>query len=230
MARENLEITLAPRSVLGKKLRQLRRDGFVPAHMYGQSAEALTLQGERLTIGRLVPKAGANIAITVTVEGAKGNDVCLIREVQRHPVSEEILHVDFMRVDISQKITAEVPLTLLGESPAAREQGGTVIQPTATLPVEALPLEMPEALSVSIDDLLEFGDVVLVSAIDVPEGAQILLEDDDVVARVLAPRIEAEPEVELAEGELAEGEEGELAEGEEGDGEADEGAGSAEAE
>ena len=135
-----------------------------------------------------------------------------------------------MRVDVSQKITAEVPLTLLGESPAAREQGGTVIQPTTTLPVEALPLEMPEALSVSIDDLLEFGDVVLVSAIDVPEGAQILREDDDVVARVLAPRIEAEPEAELEEGELAEGEEGELAEGEEGDGEADEGTGSEEAE
>ena len=225
MARENLEITFAPRSVLGKKLGQLRRDGFVPAHMYGQNAEALTLQGERLEIGRLVPKAGANIAVTVAVEGTKDKDVCLIREVQRHPVSEEILHVDFMRVDVSQKITAEVPLTLLGESPAAREQGGTVIQPTPTLPVEALPLEMPEQLSVSIEGLLEFGDVVLMSAIEVPEGAQILLEDDDVVARVLAPRIEAEPETELEEGELAEGEEGELAEGEEGDGNADEGAG-----
>ena len=68
------------------------------------------------------------------------------------------------------------------------------------------------------------------SAIEVPEGAQILLEDDEVVARVLAPRIEAEPETELEEGELAEGEEGELAEGEEGDGEADEGTGSEEAE
>ena len=222
MARERLEITLVPRTVVGKKVRQLRRDGFMPAHMYGQSADALTLQGETLEMRKLVPQAGANIAVTVTVEGAKGNDVCLIREVQRHPVSEEILHVDFMRVDVSQKITAEVPVTLLGESPAAREQGGTVIQPTATLPVEAFPLEMPEMLSVSIDELFEFGDVVLVSAIEVPEGAEILLEDDDVGARVLAPRIEAEPEPELEEGELAEGEEGELAEGEEGDGETDE--------
>jgi len=215
MATDRIELTLSPRTAFGRHVRRLRRQGFVPVHVYGQGGEPLSLQAEERLLRRLVPRAGGNIPVSVSVEGGESNNICFIREVQRHPVSENLLHVDFMRVDVSQVVITEVPLNLVGESPAVRERGGVVIQPDNSLLVEALPLDMPEELTVSIAELMEIGEVVKISEIAVPEGARILRDDDDVVVRILAPRIEVEEEPEVVEGE--EGEEGEGVEGEEGE-------------
>ncbi len=208
---ERPSITLSDRQVVGKKVRTLRREGFIPVHYYGRGMESLTLQASTGMLRKVVDEAGANIPIEVDVEGTDGSDICFVREVQWHPVNGSLLHVDFMRVDITERVTAEVPITLTGQSEAVRELGGVIIQPFQTLPVEALPLDMPKEVIVDVTPLRMFGDAVRVGEIELEGESEILRDDDDLLVTVQEPRIEIEEEVvdeELEGEELAEGEEG----------------------
>lgn len=223
---ERPSITLSDRQVVGKKVRALRREGFVPVHYYGRGMESLTLQASTGMLRKVVDEAGANIPIEVDVEGTDGSDICFVREVQWHPVNGSLLHVDFMRVDITERVTAEVPITLIGQSEAVRELGGVIIQPFQTLPVEALPLDMPKEVIVDVTPLVMFGDAVRVGEIELEGESEILRDDDDLLVTVQEPRIEIEEEVvdeELEGEELAEGEEGAEGEGAEPAAESEEG-------
>ena len=220
---ERPSITLSARQVVGKKVKTLRREGVVPVHYYGKGVESLTLQAAGVTLRKVVTEAGANIPVEVVVEGSAESDICFVREVQWHPVNGTLLHVDFMHVDVTERVTAEVPVVLTGQSEAVRELGGVIIQPFQTLPVDALPLNMPESITVDITPLQMFGDAVRVGDLEVEEGIEILRDDDDLLVTVQEPRIEEEPvaeEEELEGEELAEGEEaveGEDAEAQESD-------------
>ncbi|MYD51100.1 MAG: 50S ribosomal protein L25 [Dehalococcoidia bacterium] len=220
---ERPSITLSARQVVGKKVKTLRREGVVPVHYYGSGIESLSLQAAGVTLRKVVTEAGANIPVEVVVEGSAESDICFVREVQWHPVNGTLLHVDFMHVDITERVTAEVPVVLTGQSDAVRELGGVIIQPFQTLPVDALPLNMPESIIVDITPLEMFGDAIRVGDLEVEEGIAILRDDDDLLVTVQEPRIEEEPvaeEEELEGEELAEGEEapeGEEAEAQESD-------------
>ncbi len=223
---ERPSITLSDRQVVGKKVRALRREGFVPVHYYGRGMESLTLQASTGMLRKVVDEAGANIPVEVDVEGTDGSNICFVREVQWHPVNGSLLHVDFMRVDITERVTAEVPITLTGQSEAVRELGGVIIQPFQTLPVEALPLDMPKEVIVDVTPLVMFGDAVRVGEIELEGESEILRDDDDLLVTVQEPRIEIEEEVvdeELEGEELAEGEEGAEGEGAEPAAESEEG-------
>ena len=208
-------VKLSPRSVIGKKVKQLRRQGVVPVHMYGVGIDSQPLQIEAGLLRKLLPRVGTNVPVSIEIDGGDGENICFVREVQRHPVTEAILHVDFIRVDVSQTIRAEVPLVLIGNAPAVR-QGGTLLQPLQRLLVEALPMNMPEALEVDVADLDDFEKAVYVSSIEVDSNVTVITESEEMIARVIPPRVEVEEEVvgeELEEGEeAAEGaEEGEEA-------------------
>ena len=208
-------LTLSPRTVTGKKVKKLRGDGMVPVHMYGGAEGPMTLQVAGQLLRRVLPRVGSNIPLTVAVEGVKGESTCFVREVQRHPVSEELLHVDFLRVDVSQQIRAEVPIRLTGVAPAARELGGTLLQPLQSILVEALPMSIPAALQVDVSNLDDFEKTIFVRDVEVGSDVTVITSDDELLARVMPPRI-------LEEFEIAEAaEEGEEVEGEgEGEGEA----------
>ena len=220
---ERPSITLSDRQVVGKKVKALRRAGFIPVHYYGSGFESLTLQAAVSTLRKVVDEVGANIPVVVDVEGTAGSDICLVREVQWHPVNGSLLHVDFMRVDVTELVIAEVPVVLIGQSEAVRELGGVIIQPFQTLPVEALPLNMPKDVAVDITSLLMFGDAVRVGDIALNKDFTILRDDDDLLVTVQEPRVEEEiveeeeglEGEELEEGEAAE--DGEAAEAQESD-------------
>ncbi|MCH8061825.1 MAG: 50S ribosomal protein L25 [Chloroflexi bacterium] len=198
-------VKLSPRSVIGKKVKQLRRQGVVPVHMYGVGIESQPLQVEAGVLRRLLPQVGTNVPVSIEIDGGDGENICFVREVQRHPVTEAILHVDFIRVDVSQTIRAEVPLVLIGNAPAVR-QGGTLLQPLQRLLVEALPMNMPESLEVDVADLDDFEKAVYVSSIEVDSNVTVITESEEMIARVIPPRVEVEEEVvgeELEEGEEA---------------------------
>ena len=196
---DELRLSFAPRTVVGKKVKILRREGTVPVHMYGRGIEDQALQVEVGLLRRILPQAGANIPITITVDGQDGDNLCFVREVQKHPVTEELLHADFMRVEATQSITAAVPLILDGEPGGVRDLGGNLMQPFSTLDVEALPAAMPAALHIDVSHLDDFEKSVRVGELSVPEGATILMNPNEMIARVLPPRIEEEEPV-LGEG------------------------------
>ena len=140
---------LSQRTVTGKKVKQLRKQGILPVHMYGSGIESQVLQGSAGELRRVLPRVGANIPVSVQVEGSDDENICFVREVQRHPVTEDILHVDFIRVDVTQTISAEVPITLVGSAPAT-QQGGTLLQPLTSLLVEALPMDIPASVEADV--------------------------------------------------------------------------------
>jgi large subunit ribosomal protein L25 len=154
---------------------------------------------------------GGNVPITVEVEGTEGENICFVREVQRHPVSEQVIHVDFLRVDADQIVTAEVPIILDDDAPAVRNLGGTLAQPLQSLRVEALPLDMPASLHISVSSLEGFEDAVRVGDLVLGEGVTTSIGSNEMIARVMQPRLEEEVEEEevLEEGDLVESEDGE---------------------
>ena len=208
---DELALKLSLRTITRKKVKGLRRNGVVPVHFYGRGTESQSLQVDVGVLRRLLNRAGGNVPTKVEVEGQKGENICFVREVQRHPVTEELLHVDFLRVDVSRMMRAEVPILLRGDAPAVRNLGGTLLQPLASLEVESLPMNMPASFELDVSGLDDFEKAVRVGDIQVDANVTVLREADEMVARVAQPRVEEEPEVaeeveEVEEGEEVEGE------------------------
>ena len=205
-------LKLSPRTVIGKKVNVLRRQGLVPVHVYGVQIEPASLQVEDQTLIRLLDQVGTNIPVSVEYDGGDKENICFVREVQRHPVTEAIIHVDFLRVDVSQKISAEVPIILEGAPPGVTQMGGVLLQNLQSLLVEALPMEMPSAFHVDITILEDFEKTIVVGDVTTPGEVAILSDPNEMIARVTAPRIEVvegEEEEEEVEGEPGEEGEGE---------------------
>lgn len=198
-------LKLDRRTLLGKKVRSLRRQGVIPVHVYGADIEPANLQVDDRTLNRILPQIGSNIPISVEYEGQDGENICFVREVQRHPVTESVIHVDFLKVDVSQTIAAEVPVVLVGSAPAVTQMAGTLLQNIQSLSIEALPMNMPAEVTVDISGLVDFDTTIAVGDVSVPGDVSVLNETGDVIVRVAPPRLEVEVEDE----DLAEGEEGE---------------------
>ncbi len=202
------EITLQaqPRTALGKKVRALRRTGATPIHVYGGGMEPASLQAETRELVRTLTEVGFTTPLTVTVNGDA--HFVIVREVQRHPVSELLLHVDFLAVSRTERREAAVPLHFEGEAPGAREEGAMISEDLHDLVVEALPTDMPASLTVDLAVLADADAVIHASDIALPAGVTLVTEADALVARIVFRRVaEEEPEVGAVEGEEpAEGE------------------------
>ena len=206
-------LRLQPRAVLGKKVKALRRQGIVPVHVYGKGTEPMSLQVDNQVLQRALDVAGTNVPLSVEVDGQDGESLCFVREVQRHPVNEGLLHVDFLSVDVSETVTAEVPVVVVGAAPAAQEMGGTLLQLLQSILVESLPMNVPASFEVDVSGLDDFEKGIFVRDLAVSADVTFVTEPDELVARVSAPRIEVEEVEEALEEELEEGE----VEGEEGE-------------
>ncbi len=200
------------RSVLGKRVKRLRRDGWIPGNLYGRGRESQSIQTADSEVRRVFSAVDRNAVVPIAIDGAEDTIPVVLREVQRHPVSRQILHMDFYEVDLTRRIHSEARLVLIGSS-EAESRGGTVVQSLEHVVLEALPTEMPSVLEVDVSGLDDFGQSVLVRDLALPDGVESLTDDTVAVATVLAPRVAEEDEVE--EEELLEGEEGEVEEEEE---------------
>ena len=202
-------VKLDPRIITGKKVKQLRRQGVIPVHLYGADIQPSNLQIDGRALNRLLPQVGTNIPVSIEVEDQEMENICFVREVQRHPVTDEVIHVDFLRVDVTRTVSAEVPLALTGVSPAVTQMAGTLLQNIQSLSIEALPMDMPAEVPVDISVLIDFDTTLLVGDIEVPGNVTVLNDPEETLVRVAPPRLEVETfdDEELEEG-AEEGEEG----------------------
>ncbi len=203
-----VKVKLLSRTVIGKKVKNLRRKGIVPVHVYGNGVEPMSLQTDAQVLRRLLPQVGTNIPLSVEIEGNKGENICFVREVQRHPVTEDVLHVDFLRVDVAQTIQAEVPIVFVGEAPAARQMGGTLLQSLQNVLVEGLPMNIPPLVEIDVSGLDDFEKSIYISDLEIAADVTLITNPEELIARVSPPRVEVEEVVEEGE-EAAEGEEAE---------------------
>jgi len=218
---DGLSLTVLPREITGKKVSTLRRDGITPVHLYGSGIESQSLQANTAVIGKVITQAGTNVPINVVIEGQDSENICFVREVQFHPVTERLVHVDFIKVDVTKTIRADVPINIEGLAPAVRNLGGTLLQPLQSVTVEALPMDIPISYTLQADILVDFETNLYVRDLEISDTVEIINDDDDLVAGVVAPRIEREisaidSEAEDTDGESAEGVESDSEPSEEG--------------
>ena len=205
------------RAVLGKRVKQLRRDGLVPGNVYGRGQESRAIQTDLTEIERVFGSVDRNAVVTMSIDGTTETIPVVLRDIQRHPVTRRLLHLDFYQVDLTRTIHSEARLALIGESEAV-SMGGTVVQSLESLTLEALPTAMPSVIEVDISVLEDFGHSVLVRDLELPEGVIALTDGAVAVATALAPRVteeEEEAEELAAEEALAEAAEGDEEEAEE---------------
>jgi len=196
--------------------RALRRADLVPAVIYGRDFAPRSLQAPYRAVAQVVRVAGGNRLVELTIEGNDQAETILIREVQRDPVSNQILHLDFYRIVEGQRITSLVPLVEQGRAPIAQE-GGMATQVLEALEVECLPRDIPESISIDITRLVDAHSHLTVADLEIPENVTVLTPANAEVVRVAMPRKLEVEEVEALELEIgvAEAEEAEEAEREE---------------
>ena len=188
--------------------RRLRSEGLLPAVVYGQGMESTSVYiNAREFTNALKTEAGSNIILNIEL-GEKDKVTALARQIQRHPYKDEFVHVDLIKVDLTQNVEAEVQINYLGIPIGVKEEGGLVQTINNTLRISALPTNIPTSLDIDIAHL-NVGENVIASDIELPEGVTLANEDDDsVMVIVTLPRAAVEEEEDLL-GEGLEGEEGE---------------------
>ena len=206
-----LKLKAENRVITGKKVKKLRQDGNIPVHMYGNKEASKNLSIEKKVIDALLANTGQNVAISLEINGENGENVCLIRDVQRHPVTEEVLHIDFLKVDLNKKIQVNIPISIIGTASAVWQLGGTLLQSLQSISVQILPLNIPEKFELDISSLNTFEDSLFIKDVKIDKGIDVNDDLEILVARVMPPRVEEdiqtqEEEVGAAEVPVVEGE------------------------
>jgi large subunit ribosomal protein L25 len=202
-----LELTLDPRDASGKGNKRLRRQGVVPAVVFGKGTDSVPVQVEAKQFETLYRAAGRTALVKLTVPGVKGSKSGIIKSVQRNPITGQPLHVNFFLVDLKHEMQSEVPLVFVGEAPAIEQANGTLMTPLDHLRVRALPGDIPHEIQVDLSPLTDLEAAIHVRDIQLPDGKVTILNDpDELLARVLPPRVEEEVVVPAEEAELEEAE------------------------
>ena len=195
---DQIELVAASRDILGKKVRFLRRQGLIPANLYGHNVKSTALQIETSQLKHTLTKAGMSSLIALKVDGTKRPKMVIVRQLQREPLSGEILHVDLYQVKMEEKIKLEVPLLFVGEASAIKERGGILVQNMSSLEVECLPANMPHNIEVDLSVLTEIDQAVHVRDIHTDEGVSILTDPDQAIVQIARSRVEVEIAEEVA--------------------------------
>jgi large subunit ribosomal protein L25 len=212
----DLQINVDARTVTGKHTRRLRAAGIVPGVLFGKKAGSVPVQLDAKALEGLYREAGRTSIVRVSVDGGRPTSA-VIKSLQRHPLSGQAVHVDFFAPDLTQEMTVDVPLVFDGQAPAVEATGGSLFTSLNSLHVKALPSDLPHELRIDLSPLVDLESIIHVRDVTVAENVTILNDPEEMIARVLPPRVEEEPEPVVAEGE--EGLEGEAAAEGEGAGE-----------
>ncbi len=221
----DLELTLDAREAQGKANKRLRREGFVPGVVYGKGEDSTNVQVEAKTFEVLYRAAGKTSVVKFRLPGASRATSGFIKSVQRHPLSGRALHVDYYLVNLKVEMEVDVPLIFTGEAPAVEATGGTLLHNMSSIHVKALPTDIPHEIVVDVSVLKSLDVAIHVRDLNLNRDlVNVMTDGETLVATVVPPRVEEEPEPVVAEGEEGEaaedgeGGEGEAAEGGEGDG------------
>jgi len=195
-----LELKSEKRTLLGKKVKSLRRKGVIPAVVYGGKEGSVPIELGLKEFSKIFKTAGETTLIKLFVNDAVKN--VLIHDISRDPMTEEINHVDFYEVKMDEKITTKVSLVFIGDAPAVIDLGGVLVKAMQELEVRALPADLPHQIEIDISQLKTFDDNILVKDIKLPKNVEILENLETSVAAVTPPRSEAE--LEALKGEVEE--------------------------
>lgn len=197
-------LAAAPRDVTGKAVARLRRAGQLPAVVFGHGLASTNVTVDAHEFEQLRRRTGPNELIDLSVGGRKPQPV-LVHGVQLHRVTQRPLHADLFLVRMTEELTVDVPLVATGQSEAVEVHGGTLLHPIEHVRVRALPDHLPQSIQYDIASLATFDDVIRLRDLAIPGDVTLLTDPDEIVAKVLPPRVEEITAAPTAEGEAAAG-------------------------
>jgi large subunit ribosomal protein L25 len=192
------------RTLRGSHLKALRREGILPAVVYGAGIESTAIELDQHEASKILATVGGSTLVTLNI--GKEKHRVLVREIQRDVIRLDILHVDFLKVAMDVKIRTMVPVELLGEAPVVYELGGLLVTGLNEIEVEALPSDLPERVTVDISSLVSMDDSITVADLVFGEGVEVLTSPDELIASAV---YQVEEEIEEEEVEEIFEEEGE---------------------
>lgn len=195
------------RTVVGKEVKKLRRQGFIPGNLYGRGKASQPLQFNGHDLGKFVAAHGPATLIEMHLDGNKRGETVMIQQIQREAVSHAIQHIDFHYIVMSQPIRVHIPVLIEGEAPAIKRDKGVLLHILESVEVEALPARLPEALTIDISDMEELKAIRHVSDLSIPPGVTLLTSADEVIIKIEPPRTLEVPEEVVAEAATPEAEE-----------------------
>ena len=189
MTKEKKQIKVGLRTVLGKKVKHLRKEGFTPATVYGHNFEAKSIQFKTMELERLFDEVGESGLVELLVDTE--NLPILFKNPQYGPVEGNLIHIDCYKVNMKEKITATVPIEFVGESQAVKD-GNVLIEISNEVEVEALPSDLPESITVDISGLIAINDMITVGDIKLDEKVEMVTSFDQAIVKIEEPRAEEE--------------------------------------
>lgn len=202
----DLTLKATKRDILGKKTRFLRRRSITPTHLFGHGIESLALQCDTAELQRLITQGGTTRLIDLKIEAEKRPRSVFIREIQRDVLNGQLLHVDFYQIKKTEKITADIPIVLMGEAPATRSKENIIYQELTQLGVECLPENLPPQIEIDLSSLEEANQAIYVRDIILDPDIAVTTDTDQLVVKVSQVAMEKEEVVEVAEAEAVEAE------------------------
>ena len=181
-----LSLVAKTRKIAGKKVKSLRKEGVLPAVLYGPKIKNENLEVNLKEFEKVYQEAGESTLISLEVAGKK-KYLVLVHDLKREPIKDTPLHVDFYQPSLEEKIEVKVPVILEGEAPAVKNLGGTLIKNIAEVEVKALPQNLPKEIKVNVGGLKTFEDNILIKDLKVGEGVEILKDAEEIVAQVTPP-------------------------------------------
>ena len=191
---QQTELEISPREVMGKATKRLRKVGIIPANIFGHHEASQAVQVDALAFERLRRTHGARNIITLRLPGTASTQTALIRHVQRDPRNSKIIHIDFFRVSLSERIDVKVPLHFVGESPAVKNDNGVLLHLLDALEVECVASDIPEYFEVDVTPLDEIDAILHAGDVKLPANFTLLTDPEEGIVKVAASRVEKEEE------------------------------------
>lgn len=197
---DRIDVAAQPRQVLGKKVRHLRRHGITPANLSGLHEPSRPLQVDARALSILINKQGKNSIVNLTIDG-ESSALALLKDYRVHPIKNTLIHVDFQRVAMGEKLTLDVDLQFVGESPVENRTDLMLLRLLNSVRVECLPGNLPSHIEVDISGLAEADQAVHIGDLKLSDDITVLSPPEEVIARVTTVHVAAEDEAEPTEAE-----------------------------
>jgi large subunit ribosomal protein L25 len=196
---EQATLAAATRTVVGKQTKRLRRSGLVPGVVYGHGFEPLAVQFEERPLDRLLSHVGGSQLVELVIDDGARSENVLVRDVQRDTLTRSLIHVDLYRVRMTERLRAEVPIVLVGESPVVVSHEGMLLQGISSVEVECLPADLVDSIEIDLSAIMSLDQSLHVGDLPVPDGMDIITDVDEMVAQVVPISLEEEIEEEEEE-------------------------------
>lgn len=204
----NVKLEAKNREIVGKKVKRLRAEGWIPAVLFGAKQASTPVQVEERELGRALREAGSTALIDLFVEQEGDPHIVLVRDIQRDVLTSRLQHVDFYQVQLDVKVKTSPALNIVGTAPIVEEGEAVLVQILNQIEVECLPTDLIDSIDVDVSSLEKLDDTVTIGDLPVPPGVTVMADPGDVVVSVVVPRAafldEEEEAAALAELEMEE--------------------------